>query len=95
MCEGDAAELVPTVSTCREDETVTLHFAQPLPTGAATLTMAFAGALKDNLVGLYRSAYPAKEGEATRYMAVTQFEATVQSLWSLLFSLGLCFALVH
>ena len=55
-------------------QTVSLHFDADLAPGLATLSCAFRGVLNDELAGFYRSKYTLR-GE-TKYMAVTQFEAT-------------------
>ncbi len=63
-------------------QTVTLTFPSDLPAtadaAAAALSMSFRGTLNDELAGFYRSKYTVKNGSGTetRYMAVTQFEAT-------------------
>jgi puromycin-sensitive aminopeptidase len=56
-------------------QTVTFTFPSALPSGPGSLTAAFSGALNDELAGFYRSRYVSPSGE-TRYMAVTQLEAT-------------------
>ena len=63
-CEGIAYDLLR--------HTVTLRFSGALRSGE--LSLRFSGALNDELAGFYRSRYTLR-GE-TRYMAVTQFEAT-------------------
>jgi puromycin-sensitive aminopeptidase len=55
-------------------QTVELTFASPIPTGKATLRCTFGGKLSDDLAGFYRSKYTLHG--VSRYMAVTQFEAT-------------------
>jgi aminopeptidase N len=57
-----------------EQETATLSFAAPLPTGTMQLFMRFTGILNDKLRGLYRSEYTLPDG-TKRVMATTQFEA--------------------
>ena len=66
-----------TYDSREEAQTVTMAFGRALPAGAsaATLRMAFTGTLNDKMAGFYRSGYTAPGGE-TRYMGVTQFEAT-------------------
>ena len=56
-------------------QTATLTFAEPIPTGDASLEISFTGELNDKLHGFYRSEYTDADGE-TRYLATTQFEAT-------------------
>ena len=56
------------------EQQVVLDFDKELTVGPASITMSFQGVLNDNLCGFYRSKYTVK-GQ-TRYMAVTQFEAT-------------------
>src|SRR5919106_3407353 len=57
-----------------EQETATLTFAAPLPTGTMQLFMRFTGILNDKLRGFYRSEYTLPDG-VKRVMATTQFEA--------------------
>jgi puromycin-sensitive aminopeptidase len=57
-----------------EEETATLTFASPLPTGTMQLSMRFSGILNDKLRGFYRSEYTLPDG-TKRIMATTQFEA--------------------
>jgi puromycin-sensitive aminopeptidase len=57
-----------------EQETATLTFAAPLPTGTMQLFIRFTGILNDKLRGFYRSEYTLPDG-AKRVMATTQFEA--------------------
>ncbi len=56
-------------------QTATLTFAEPIPTGDASLEISFTGDLNDKLHGFYRSEYTDPDGE-TRFLATTQFEAT-------------------
>ncbi|MDP9038504.1 MAG: ERAP1-like C-terminal domain-containing protein [Acidobacteriota bacterium] len=65
-----AAERKAVVTKDPERQQATLHLAQTLPAGPATLTIAFSGTLNDKLRGFYLS--KAK----TRSYGVTQFEAT-------------------
>lgn len=55
-------------------EVAKIRFAGPIPVGPATLSLAFEGAVNDQMRGCYRSAYTTQKGEA-RHMVVTQFEA--------------------
>ena len=55
-------------------QTATLRFANPLPVGAAMLTISFTGILNDQLHGFYLSAFRDQTG-VERRMAATQFEA--------------------
>jgi puromycin-sensitive aminopeptidase len=57
-----------------EEETATLTFASPLPTGTLQLYLRFTGVLNDKLRGFYRSEYSLPDG-SKRVMATTQFEA--------------------
>ena len=50
-----ARTLPGTLALDPEREVCTLHFAEALPTGAATLTLAFQGQLNKALRGLYRA----------------------------------------
>src|SRR5918996_892760 len=63
-----------TMAIDAEQETATLTFAAPLPTGTMQLFMRFTGILNDKLRGFYRSEYTLPDG-AKRVMATTQFEA--------------------
>ncbi|XP_066991681.2 puromycin-sensitive aminopeptidase isoform X2 [Anabrus simplex] len=58
-----------------EDETFTLTFPEPIPTGEGSLMFEFTGEINDKMKGFYRSKYSSPEGEE-RYAGVTQFEAT-------------------
>jgi len=55
-------------------DVLAIAFGAPLPTGEATLRLAFQGTLNDHLAGFYRSKYVV-DGQV-RYLATTQFEAT-------------------
>jgi puromycin-sensitive aminopeptidase len=59
----------PRLSFNPEAETVTLHFADPVPAGTATLRLSFAADVRAGLRGFYRS-----QKDGLRY-AATQFEA--------------------
>ncbi len=67
---------IPTqeMAIAAEQETATLTFAAPLPTGTMQLFMRFSGILNDKLRGFYRSEYALPDG-TKRVMATTQFEA--------------------
>ena len=56
-------------------ETATFTFDDPLPTGPATLSMAFSGILNDQLRGFYKSTFVDTEG-VTHVIATTQLAAT-------------------
>ncbi|KAF9157238.1 hypothetical protein DFQ26_008950 [Actinomortierella ambigua] len=56
-------------------DTTTFTFTNELPVGAAVLKVTFDGILNDKMAGFYRSSYKDTDG-ATKYMGVTQFEAT-------------------
>jgi puromycin-sensitive aminopeptidase len=62
------------IATDAEQETATLTFAAPLPTGTIQLVMRFSGILNDKLRGFYRSEYSLPDG-SKRMMATSQFEA--------------------
>lgn len=65
------------VSTSFDDhrDTTTFTFDSELPIGAAVLRINYDGILSDKMAGFYRSSYKDAEGN-TKYMGVTQFEAT-------------------
>jgi puromycin-sensitive aminopeptidase len=63
------------IETVVAQQTVSFKFASTIPAGRATLRCKFAGVLNDKLAGFYRSAYKDAEGR-TKFLAVTQFEAT-------------------
>jgi len=63
---------VPTYNA--EFQTATFAFDQALPTGAATIDIAFTGTLNDQLHGFYRSTYTDDQG-VTHTLATTQFES--------------------
>jgi len=56
-------------------ETATFTFDEPLPTGPATITLAFSGILNDQLRGFYKSTFEDTEG-VTHVIATTQLAAT-------------------
>ncbi|GJJ74377.1 aminopeptidase 2 [Entomortierella parvispora] len=56
-------------------ETSTFTFESELPKGKAVLSVNYDGILNDKMHGFYRSSYKDSEGN-TKYMGVTQFEAT-------------------
>jgi len=58
-----------------EEDTATFVFAEALPSGDAFLEIFYSGTINDKMCGFYRSAYTDANGE-TKYLAVTQFEAT-------------------
>eukprot|EP00735_Rhodelphis_limneticus_P008874 TRINITY_DN2345_c0_g1::TRINITY_DN2345_c0_g1_i1::g.20748::m.20748 TRINITY_DN2345_c0_g1::TRINITY_DN2345_c0_g1_i1::g.20748 ORF type:complete len:906 (+),score=198.90,sp/Q11011/PSA_MOUSE/37.95/0.0,Peptidase_M1/PF01433.15/1.5e-128,ERAP1_C/PF11838.3/1.4e-36,Peptidase_MA_2/PF13485.1/1.4e-20,DUF2808/PF10989.3/0.054,DUF1570/PF07607.6/0.35,DUF1570/PF07607.6/2.9e+03 TRINITY_DN2345_c0_g1_i1:38-2719(+) len=57
-----------------KNQTVSFGFEQAFGPGPCTLSIHFSGKLNSHLAGLYRSSYTVDN--ETRYMAVTQFEAT-------------------
>ncbi|KAG0210662.1 hypothetical protein BGX28_009089 [Mortierella sp. GBA30] len=65
------------VSTTFDDhrDTTTFTFDSELPKGTAVLRILYDGILSDKMAGFYRSSYKDGEGN-TKYMGVTQFEAT-------------------
>ncbi|KAG0041376.1 hypothetical protein BGZ83_001887 [Gryganskiella cystojenkinii] len=66
-----------TIDTTYDDhrETTTFTFGVELPKGKAVLSINYDGVLNDKMHGFYRSSYKDTEGN-TKYMGVTQFEAT-------------------
>ncbi|KAF9579249.1 hypothetical protein BGW38_004571, partial [Lunasporangiospora selenospora] len=56
-------------------DTTTFTFESELPKGPAKLSIYYDGILNDKMAGFYRSSYKDAEGN-TKYMGVTQFEAT-------------------
>lgn len=65
------------VSTTHDDhhDTTTFTFDRELPKDSAVLRILYDGILSDKMAGFYRSSYKDAEGN-TKYMGVTQFEAT-------------------
>ncbi|KAF9378269.1 hypothetical protein CPB97_009671 [Podila verticillata] len=59
----------------KEDQVTAFTFATVIPKGEALLSIDFDGEINDKMNGFYRSSYKDKDG-STKYMAVTQFEAT-------------------
>lgn len=59
----------------KEAQTVSFNFGKELQPDKGVLRVKWEFELDDSLAGLYRSKYTALSGE-TKYMAVTQFEAT-------------------
>lgn len=60
------------IKFCPEQETVTLHLSNALPTGSeGTLNVTFKGNLNDKMKGFYRSKYYTPSGDE-RYGGVTQ-----------------------
>lgn len=59
----------------KEDQVTAFTFATEIPKGEALLSIDFDGEINDKMNGFYRSSYKDKDG-STKYMAVTQFEAT-------------------
>lgn len=56
-------------------DTTTFTFESELPKSSAVLRILYDGILSDKMAGFYRSSYKDAEGN-TKYMGVTQFEAT-------------------
>ena len=71
------------ISYDKEEETITISFASPLPLGNGQLFMDFTGELNDKMKGFYRSKYTGTDGEE-KYCAVTQFEVCTKTVlfWS-------------
>jgi len=63
------------ITTCDEDETLTVSFDSDMPLGTGQVKLDFTGILNDKLRGFYRSSYTAGDGSLKR-IAVTQFEST-------------------
>lgn len=59
------------ITFCEKQETATLKFPKPLPTGDGSLHLEFTGILNDKMKGFYRSKYYTPNGEE-RYGGVTQ-----------------------
>ncbi|KAG0040333.1 hypothetical protein BGZ82_003638 [Podila clonocystis] len=59
----------------KEDQVTAFTFAHEIPKGEAVLSIDFDGEINDKMNGFYRSSYKDKDG-GTKYMGVTQFEAT-------------------
>lgn len=79
--DGTVIESIETIYL-PESEVVNLLFKEPLPASQkAILEMEFTGELNDKMKGFYRSKYFTSSGEE-RFAGVTQFEATVKSLFS-------------
>ncbi|GAC1586834.1 MAG: M1 family metallopeptidase [Acidimicrobiales bacterium] len=72
---SDGGELEGRVTSDPEHERVTLVFDREIPAGQATLTVAYEGAINDELRGFYRSTFTDPEG-VERVIATTQFEST-------------------
>ncbi|KAF9364033.1 hypothetical protein BGX34_002684 [Mortierella sp. NVP85] len=70
-------ETIQPVSTTHDDhhDTTTFTFDRELPKDSAVLRIRYDGILSDKMAGFYRSSYKDAEGN-TKYMGVTQFEAT-------------------
>ena len=62
------------IDLSKENETVTLTFADELELGAGQLKLEFTGEINDILKGCYRNKYTTAEGEV-RYGLSTQFES--------------------
>lgn len=62
-----------TVSYNKEDETISFVFEDELKAGEHKLEIQLTGEISDSLHGWYRSQY--KDGDDTKWLAVTQFEA--------------------
>ena len=71
---GKKSAVADAISYDEQAETATIHFAEQLPVGKVTLSLAFTGVLADNMRGFYKSRYMV--GGKERFMATTQFEAT-------------------
>lgn len=63
-----------TISYNKEDQTITFGFDEEVGAGEHQLEIEFNGEISDSLHGWYRSQY--KDGDKTKWLAVTQLEAT-------------------
>lgn len=63
-----------TVAYDKEEQTITFTFKNEIEAGEHTLEIDFEGEINDSLHGWYRSQY--KDGDETKWLAVTQLEAT-------------------
>ena len=77
--------IVAGVSYDEAEETVTLSFETPLPTGRATLAIEYEGVLNDKMRGFYRTKYNLKSSGTECYAAVTQFEVRSAMHYRLIF----------
>ncbi len=68
------SQLSSSVTSHETYETATFHFDQELPSGPATVEIAFTGILNDQLHGFYRSSFVDDAG-TTHLIATTQFES--------------------
>ncbi|KAG0227531.1 hypothetical protein BGX31_006916 [Mortierella sp. GBA43] len=70
-------ETIEPVSTTHDDhrDTTAFTFDRELRKGSAIIRIRYDGILSDKMAGFYRSSYKDAEGN-TKYMGVTQFEAT-------------------
>ncbi len=71
---GTQSHTAKKISYDSKRETATFLFDQVVPKGKAKLHLTFAGILRDNMRGFYKSRYEVNGQE--RFMATTQFEAT-------------------
>lgn len=62
------------VSYDKDEQTITFSFKDELAAGEHALNIEFTGEISDGLHGWYRSQY--KDGDETKWLAVTQLEAT-------------------
>lgn len=75
MFLGECNSQKPVSIDNKEDQVTAFTFATEIPKGEAVLSIDFDGEINDKMNGFYRSSYKDKDG-STKYMAVTQFEAT-------------------
>mmetsp|Transcript_7714 Transcript_7714/g.23359 ORF Transcript_7714/g.23359 Transcript_7714/m.23359 type:complete len:870 (-) Transcript_7714:67-2676(-) len=76
VCAGDSCSPA-TVSFDEKRESATFKVAEPLSPGDYHVDCEFEGVLNSKMMGFYRSEYKDPEDKSkTKYMAVTQFEAT-------------------
>ena len=75
VCDAQGKQQHGRVTLDQGHERITITFPDALATGDATLTVAYAGTLNDELRGFYRSTFTDGEGRE-RVIATTQFEST-------------------
>ncbi|TPX36532.1 hypothetical protein SmJEL517_g01377 [Synchytrium microbalum] len=76
LIKTDSTQVAKSITLDKPTETATFEFASVIKAGStAVLHIEFTGNHNDQLAGFYRSKYTDPQGN-TKYMAVTQFEAT-------------------
>lgn len=74
IVQNGRAEVATGIEFNKKLEYFVLKFPQTLECGPATITIGFSGIVQTNMAGFYKLSYP--DGEETKYMYLTQFEAT-------------------